>query len=111
MDLLGGNCRHSAVDDQQFACATGHEGLRPAVCGARGGAAQATYGEHGGVRFAEFDPVALADQVERLLDDPADRQRCRDQGLAAAAAQSWPRSGEQVESHLRAALRERIGDS
>jgi hypothetical protein len=76
-----------------------------------GGAAQATYGEHGGVRFAEFDPVALADQVERLLDDPADRQRCRDQGLAAAAVQSWRRSGEQVESHLRAALRERAGDS
>jgi hypothetical protein len=76
-----------------------------------GGAAEATYGDHGGVTFAAFDPVAIADQVERLLDDPAERQRRRDEGLEWAGAQSWARSGQQVESHLRAALRERIGDS
>jgi hypothetical protein len=76
-----------------------------------GGAAQATYGDRGGVVFAAFDPVAIADQVERLLDDPAEHQRCRDQGLGATAAQSWTRSGKQVESHLRAALRERVRDS
>ncbi len=75
-----------------------------------GGAAQATYGDHGGVTFAAFDPVAIADQVERLLDDPAERQRCSDEGLTAAGNKSWRRSGKQVESHLRAALRERIGD-
>ena len=76
-----------------------------------GGAAEATYGDDGGVTFAAFDPVAIADRVERLLDDPAERQRRRDEGLAAARAQSWARSGEQVEAHLRAALRERSGDS
>jgi hypothetical protein len=76
-----------------------------------GGAAQATYGDHSGVTFAAFDPVAIADQVEGLLDDPAERQRCSDEGLASVRTQSWGRSGKQVESHLRAALRERIGDS
>jgi O-antigen biosynthesis protein len=76
-----------------------------------GGAAEATYGEHGGVAFAAFDPIAIADQVERLLDDPTERQRRRDEGLASTSARSWARSGKQVESHLRAALRERIGDS
>ena len=76
-----------------------------------GGAAEATYGDRSGVTFAAFDPVAIADQIERLLDDPTERQRRRDQGLAWAGARSWARSGKQVESHLRAALRERIGDS
>jgi O-antigen biosynthesis protein len=76
-----------------------------------GGAAQATYGDEGGVTFAAFDPVAVADQVERLLDDPAERRRRSDEGLAATGTQSWTRSGKQIESHLRAALRERVGDS
>ena len=39
-----------------------------------GGAAEASYGDSGGVVFAAFDPVSIADQVERLLDDPAERQ-------------------------------------
>jgi glycosyltransferase involved in cell wall biosynthesis len=72
-----------------------------------GGAAEATYGDDGGVTFTPFDPVALADRVESLLDDPAERQRRRDEGLAATRTQSWARSGKQVEEHLRAALRER----
>ena len=72
-----------------------------------GGAAEATYGDSGGVVFAAFDPVSIADQVERLLDDPAERRRRRDEGLAATRERSWARSGQQVEEHLRAALRER----
>jgi hypothetical protein len=74
-----------------------------------GGAAEATYGDAGGVAFTPFDPVALADRVESLLDDPEERERRRDEGLAATRAQSWARSGEQVEAHLRAALHERSG--
>jgi hypothetical protein len=72
-----------------------------------GGAAEASYGDSGGVVFAAFDPVSIADQVERLLDDPAERNRRGDEGLAATRERSWARSGEQVEEHLRAALRER----
>jgi glycosyltransferase involved in cell wall biosynthesis len=75
-----------------------------------GGAAEATYGDHGGVTFTPFDPVALADRIERLLDDPAERQRRRDEGLESARSQSWARTGEQVEAHLRDALRERGGE-
>ena len=75
-----------------------------------GGAAEATYRDDGGVTFASFDPVAVADRVESLLNDPGQRQRRHDEGLAATRAQSWARTGEQVEAHLRAALRERSGD-
>jgi hypothetical protein len=72
-----------------------------------GGASQATYGDDTGVVFAPFDPVAMADVIERLLDDPAGRDRRRAAGLAFAAERTWARAGAQVETHLRAAVRER----
>lgn len=63
------------------------------------------FGEDGPVAFSKADVLALADTIDRLLADPAERERRREAGLAFARAHTWERSGDQVEAELRTALR------
>lgn len=66
------------------------------------------FGEDGGVAFADFDPLALADEVERLLDDRAEWDRRSAAGLDWAAGRTWDAGAVQVEAGLREAMRLRM---
>ena len=63
------------------------------------------FGSDGGVTFADFDPLALADALERLLDDRQEWQRRSAEGLAWAHGRTWDLGAEQIERGLREALR------
>jgi glycosyltransferase involved in cell wall biosynthesis len=56
-------------------------------------------------RLCEPDPLALCAALERLLDDPVEREREGQAGVRLMAARSWPRAAGQVEDGLRAAVR------
>ena len=62
------------------------------------------FGRDGPVDFAPLDPSAIADELERLLDDPGRRARRAQQGVALRAERSWEHAAEQVEAGLRAAI-------
>jgi O-antigen biosynthesis protein len=64
---------------------------------------RAGLGGDDGLTFAPFDPLALADAVERLLDDPGLRARRSEAGQRLVAGRTWERSGEQFERCLREA--------
>jgi glycosyltransferase involved in cell wall biosynthesis len=64
----------------------------------------AAFGHDGPVELAPFEPHAIADALERLLDDPALRARRAQEGAAMAAARTWPAAAEQVEAGLVAAI-------
>ena len=53
--------------------------------------------------------VAIADALERLLDDPALWERRSARGREFVADRTWDRSARQLEAGLRTALREREG--
>jgi O-antigen biosynthesis protein len=72
-----------------------------------GGSTEAELGRDSGVEFAEPDPVAVADALELLLDDPEARSRRASAGLGLAQTASWDVAARQVEAGLRQALRER----
>lgn len=65
------------------------------------------FGADGPVALVAFDPVAIADAIERLLDDREDWERRSRAGRAFAAEATWPRAGRAVEAAIRAALRSR----
>jgi hypothetical protein len=65
---------------------------------------RATFGGDGPLLLARFDPLALADAIEQLLDDPAQRARRAEQGLAWAAGRTWAAAAATVEAGLREAL-------
>jgi len=69
------------------------------------------FGEDGGVAFADFDPISLADALERLLDDRAEWERRSAAGLAWASGRTWDAGAVQVEAGLREALRLRMPSS
>lgn len=64
------------------------------------------FGPDGPIALAEPDPLALADALERLLDDPDARARRSAAGLAMVAGRTWAAAAAQVEAGLRAALGE-----
>jgi O-antigen biosynthesis protein len=70
-------------------------------------AMRTTFGDDGPVELAAFDPLAIADAVERLLDDPALREARRAAGLALTAERTWDRASGQVEAGLAQALEDR----
>jgi glycosyltransferase involved in cell wall biosynthesis len=73
-----------------------------------GGSSEAMFGADGPVELAEPDPLALADAVEALLDDPDRWKRRSEAGLRFVADATWERAAAQVEEGLRQALRERL---
>ncbi|ADB53891.1 glycosyltransferase family 4 protein [Conexibacter woesei] len=63
------------------------------------------WGSGGGVELARFDPIALADALERLLEDRSLRAQRSEAGVAWARDRTWAHAAEQVEQGLRTALR------
>ena len=66
---------------------------------------EGVFGEDGGVAFADFSPIAVADALERLLDDRAEWERRSAAGLNWAKGRTWDAAAEQVQAGLREALR------
>jgi glycosyltransferase involved in cell wall biosynthesis len=72
-----------------------------------GASTEAELDRDGGVELAEPDPLAIADAVERLLEDRELWERRSQKGLEHVRDASWDEAGRQVERNLREALRER----
>jgi glycosyltransferase involved in cell wall biosynthesis len=66
--------------------------------------AEGIFGEDGPVALSPFDPIAMADVIERLMNDPDEWQRRSEAGLRFVADRTWDRATEQVEAGLRQAL-------
>jgi glycosyltransferase involved in cell wall biosynthesis len=64
----------------------------------------AAFGRDGPVELAPPEPLAIAEAVERLLDDPALRAERARQGANLAATRTWDTAARQVEAGLQAAL-------
>ena len=75
-----------------------------------GGCSEAVFGVDGPVELAEFDPVDIADALERLLTDDALREQRAAAGLTWTADRTWKRAADDVEDGLRQALRTRAGE-
>jgi glycosyltransferase involved in cell wall biosynthesis/GT2 family glycosyltransferase len=68
---------------------------------------EAVFGSDGPVELAPFDPVALADAMERLLDEESLWEQRSRAGREFVADRTWDRAAQQVEAGLREALRRR----
>jgi len=78
-----------------------------AVVDLAGFSTAAEHTETGLVELAEPDPDAIADAIERLLDDPAERSRRSAAGRQYAVANTWEDATDRVEEGLRAIVRAR----
>jgi glycosyltransferase involved in cell wall biosynthesis len=65
---------------------------------------RAAFGPSPPVELAPAEPAALADALQRLLDDPALRAERAAGGERYCAGRTWAAAAEQVEAGLRAAL-------
>ena len=72
-----------------------------------GASTEAELGRDGGIELADPDPIAIADALERLLDDRDLWERRSRNGLAQVSEASWDDAARDVERGLREALRER----
>jgi glycosyltransferase involved in cell wall biosynthesis len=66
---------------------------------------RSVFGADGPVALAAFDDVAIADVVERLLDDGVEWERRSRLGLEFVRGHTWDAAAEEVERELRTALR------
>ncbi|MCU0314212.1 MAG: glycosyltransferase [Solirubrobacteraceae bacterium] len=89
---------YSRVPNEMLAC-----GL-PCV-DLEGYSAESVYGADGPVELSAFSPSALADHMERLMDDEALWERRSREGIAFVARHTWRAAAEEVEAGLREALR------
>jgi O-antigen biosynthesis protein len=74
-----------------------------------GVSAESIFDSDGPLELAELDPRAIADALERLLDDPEHRERRSREGIGFVASHTWEHATDEVEAGLRHALREREG--
>lgn len=72
-----------------------------------GVSAESIFGEDGPLDLAPLDPVAIADALERLLDDRDRWERRSREGVDFVASHTWEHATDEVEAGLRHALRER----
>jgi len=72
-----------------------------------GVSAESIFGASGALELAPLDPVALADSIERLLEDRERWEQRSAAGIGFTAAHTWDVATSQVEHGLRDALRER----
>ncbi len=74
-----------------------------------GVSAESIFGSDGLLELAALDPRAIADALERLLDDPQHREQRSREGIEFVAPHTWEHATDEVEAGLRHALREREG--
>lgn len=91
---------YSLVPQEMMAC-----GLPCVDLG--GFSAESVFGSDGPVELADFDPVALADAIERLLVDEERWEHRYQAGRGFVAEHTWDAAAREVEAGLREALRER----
>lgn len=72
-----------------------------------GVSAESIFGEDGPIELAPLEPVAIAERLERLLDDRALWQTRSAEGIEFVASHTWERATDELEAGLRHALRER----
>ncbi len=72
-----------------------------------GVSAESIFGEDGALDLAPLQPLRIADALERLLADPALRERRSREGREFVASHTWDHATDEVEAGLRHALRER----
>jgi glycosyltransferase involved in cell wall biosynthesis len=87
---------HSLAAQEMVACGLPAVELRTASTEAAFGGAP--------IELAPATVLGLADAIERLLTDPAERDRRSQAGLQWAAARTWEAAAEAVEAGLRAPL-------
>ena len=73
-----------------------------------GPSVRAAFGGDDALTLSPFDPLALADGIQRLLDDPGLRGRQSEAGRRLVAGRTWTAAGEQVERGLREALAQAV---
>jgi len=76
-----------------------------------GYSAESVFGEDGPAELSEFSVLALADHMERLMDDEELWQRRSDTGREFVAAHTWDAAALEVEAGLREALALRERDA
>jgi glycosyltransferase involved in cell wall biosynthesis len=64
----------------------------------------AAFGRDGPIELARPEPLAIAEAIERLLDDPALRAERARAGAEFVASKTWDAAARQMEHGLRAAL-------
>ncbi len=72
-----------------------------------GVSAESIFGSNGPLELAALDPQAIADALERLLDDRALWEQRSREGIEFVASHTWEHATDEVEAGLRHALRER----
>jgi glycosyltransferase involved in cell wall biosynthesis len=74
-----------------------------------GVSAESIFGSSGALELAPLEPNAIADSMERLLEDEALWRRRSSAGVEFVASHTWDHATDEVEAGLRHALREREG--
>ena len=72
-----------------------------------GVSAESIFGSDGPLELAPLDSNRIADSLQRLLEDPAERERRSREGIEFVASHTWDHATDEVEAGLRQALRER----
>jgi glycosyltransferase involved in cell wall biosynthesis/GT2 family glycosyltransferase len=70
-----------------------------------GASAESIFGRDGPIELTAVDPHAIADAVERLLDDRELWERRSREGIEFVASRTWERATDDVEAGIRRALR------
>ena len=74
----------------------------------RGASSESVFGTSGEtIELADPDPLALADRIVALLDDPERRSQMAGTALAFVQGRTWPAAAERIESQLRTWLNRR----
>ena len=74
-----------------------------------GYSSESVFGEDGPIELSAFSPTALADAIERLMDDEGLWERRSHAGIDFVAAHTWEAAARETEAGLREALRLREG--
>jgi glycosyltransferase involved in cell wall biosynthesis len=72
-----------------------------------GVSAESIFGVDGALELAPLEPAAIADAMQRLLEDEARWQQRSRAGIEFVASHTWDHAADEVEAGLRHALRER----
>jgi glycosyltransferase involved in cell wall biosynthesis len=69
--------------------------------------AESIFGSDGPLELAPLDSNAIADALQRLLDDQGEWDRRSREGIEFVASHTWERATDEVEAGLRHSMRER----